>query len=139
MLDAENLNKLISHLPPPLARSLLVERFKLEIPELDDKTHKQVQREVIFQVLAALPLDDRQTIERDAERILQLTDQVGRDVMAGHSTALTPAEKDTFSALPNQFERAVWLAREFEQIAVLHQAEDDVPEVLTCGPLPLPS
>lgn len=109
MLDAENLNKLISHLPPPLARSLLIERFKLEIPALDDHAPKQVQREMIFHSLAALSLDDRQTIEREAERILQLTDQIGRDVMAGHSTALTPVEKETFSALPNQFERAVWL------------------------------
>lgn len=109
MLDAENLNKLISHLPPPLARSLLIERFALEIPPLDDAALKQIQRETIFQILAALPLDDRQAIERDAERILQLTDQVGRDVMAGHSTALTPVEKESFSALPNQFERAVWL------------------------------
>lgn len=132
MLDAENLNKLISHLPPAVARQLLSDRFRLEMPPLDEEAEKHAQREAICLAVTALPFDERQTVEREAERILQLTDGIGNDVVAGHAAMLHADEKGQFAQLPNQYERVVWMfmhaasifedAVQSRSAALLHQS-----------------
>ena len=44
MNDAENLSKLLGHLPPAVFREFMVEEFELAMPDLDKKAAKRDQR-----------------------------------------------------------------------------------------------
>lgn len=110
MIDAENLSKLLGHLPPAVFREFIVEEFALAMPELDKKQGKQEQRAGMEAVLAAISLRQRQKIEEVAERIVLLTDGAGQDVIIGISQDIFSDENKTaFAAIPNQYERALWL------------------------------
>lgn len=54
MNDAENLSKLLGHLPPAVFREFMVDEFGLAMPAVDAKKPKKEQREQIEAVLAAL-------------------------------------------------------------------------------------
>ena len=41
MNDAENLSKLLGHLPPAVFRSFMAAKFSLEMPDLDKKAAKK--------------------------------------------------------------------------------------------------
>lgn len=110
MNDAENLSKLLGHLPPAVFREFMVGEFGLAMPELDKKQGKQDQRAVMEPVLSALTVSERQKIEEVAERIVLLSDGAGQDVIEGISQDIFgDAEKAAFAAIPNQYERALWL------------------------------
>lgn len=72
MNDAENLSKLLGHLPPAVFRQFMVDQFSLAMPDLDKKQGKQEQRAVMEPVLSALGVSARQKIEEVAERIVLL-------------------------------------------------------------------
>ena len=63
MNDAENLNKLLAHLPPPIAYHFLTGEIGLSLPKLDPKQGKRVQRAALEAGLAALPVRERQKID----------------------------------------------------------------------------
>lgn len=110
MNDAENLSKLLGHLPPPVFREFLVGEFGLAMPELDKKQGKQEQRAILEPALSALSVSERQKIEEVAERIVLLSDGAGQDVVEGFSQDIFgDTEKAAFAAIPNQYERALWL------------------------------
>ena len=44
MNDAENLSKLLGHLPPAVFQSFMAAKFSLEMPDLDKKATKKDQR-----------------------------------------------------------------------------------------------
>jgi hypothetical protein len=110
MNDAENLSKLLGHLPPAVFREFMVDEFALAMPELDKKQGKQEQRTVMKSVLSALEVSKRQTIEDVAERIVLLSDGPGQDVIEGYSHDIFGDDnKAEFSTIPTQYERALWL------------------------------
>ena len=110
MNDAENLSKLLGHLPPAVFREFMVDEFALAMPELDKKQGKQEQRTVMKSVLSALEVSKRQTIEEVAERIVLLSDGPGQDVIEGFSQDIFGDDnKAEFSTIPTQYERALWL------------------------------
>lgn len=108
MNDSENLTKLLRHLLPAVLRDFVVSEFHLAMPAFDKKG-KQEQRAAIESVLTALSVKERQKIEEVAERIVLLSDGAGQDVVEGVSHALAQGDRDTFAAIPNQYERALWL------------------------------
>ena len=63
MNDAENLSKLLGHLPPAVFREFMVDEFGLAMPDVDAKKPKKEQREQMEVVLAALGVGERQRIE----------------------------------------------------------------------------
>ena len=110
MNDAENLSKLLGHLPPEVFREFMVEEFGLAMPELDKKQGKQEQRAVMEHVLSAMGVSERRKIEEVAERIILLSDGAGQDVIEGISQDIFgDDEKAAFAAIPNQYQRALWL------------------------------
>ena len=110
MNDAENLSKLLGHLPPAVFRDFMVEEFGLAIPDLDKKQGKQEQRAAMEPVLSALDVGARRKIEEVAERIVLLSDGAGQDVIEGISQDIVGEEANAaFAAIPNQYERALWL------------------------------
>ncbi len=110
MNDAENLSKLLSHLPPAVFREFMMDEFTLSMPDLDKNQGKQEQRTVIKSVLSALEVSKRQTIEEVAERIMLLSDGPGQDVIEGFSQDIFGDDnKAALSTIPNQYERALWL------------------------------
>lgn len=128
MNDAENLSKLLGHLSPAVFRSFMVDEFSLAMPELDKKQGKQEQRAVMEPVLSALGVSKRQQIEEVAERIVLLSDGAGQDVIDGISQDIFDEDdKEAFTAIPNQYERALWLYRHepvlFEKALSARQAD----------------
>jgi hypothetical protein len=110
MNDAENLSKLLGHLPPAVFREFMVGEFSLAMPDLDKKQGKQEQRAVMEPVLSALDVSARRKIEEVAERIVLLSDGAGQDVIEGISQDIVGDDaKAAFAAIPNQYERALWL------------------------------
>ena len=110
MNDSENLSKLLGHLPPTVFRQFMVDEFSLTMPVLDKKQGKQEQRAVMELVLSALDVSARRKIEEVAERIVLLSDGSGQDVIEGISQDIEGEEvRATFAAIPNQYERALWL------------------------------
>lgn len=110
MNDAENLSKLLGHLPPAVFREFMAEEFSLTMPDLDAKKPKKEQREQMEAVLSALGVGERQRIEEVAERIVLLSDGAGQDVIDGFKDDIfDDAARETFVAIPNQYERALWL------------------------------
>ena len=83
MNDAENLSKLLGHLPPAVFREFMVEEFELTMPALDKKQTKRDQRAEMETVLSGLDINHRQRIEEVAERIVLLSDGAGQDVIEG--------------------------------------------------------
>lgn len=110
MKDAENLSKLLGHLPPAVFRAFMVEKFGLPMPDVDKKQRKQEQRAVMESVLSALDVSARRNIEEVAESIMLLSDGAGQDVIEGISQDIVGDDaKAAFAAIPNQYERALWL------------------------------
>lgn len=109
MNDAENLTKLLSHLPPALFREFIVDKFGSAISELDAGQSKREQREAMKTVLSALRASERQQIEEVAERIVLLSDGAGQDVIEGISQDIfDDNDKVAFAAIRNQYQRALW-------------------------------
>lgn len=110
MNDSENLSKLLSHLPPAVFREFMVAEFSLAMPALDKKLGKHEQRAVMEQVLSSLTVSARRKIEELAERIMLLSDGSGQDVIEGVCLDIIDEDaKAALVAIPNQFERALWL------------------------------
>jgi len=110
MNDAENLSKLLGHLPPAVFREFMVDEFGLAMPDVDAKKPKKEQREQMEAVLSALGVSERQRIEEVAERIVLLSDGAGQDVIDGFKDDIfDDVARKTFAAIPNQYELALWL------------------------------
>ncbi len=110
MNDAENLTKLLVHLPPSIAYHFLTAEIGLPLPKLDPKQGKRVQRAALEAGLAALPMRERQKIDEVAERIVLLCDGAGQDVVEGfREDIFDETSRKTFAAIRNQYERALWL------------------------------
>ena len=108
MNDAENLSKLLGHLPPAVFREFMAEEFSLAMPDLDAKKPKKEQREQMEAVLSAL--GERQRIEEAAERIVLLSDGAGQDVIDGFKDDIFDDDaREAFAVIPNQYQRALWL------------------------------
>lgn len=104
--DAENLTKLLGHLPPATFRAFMEKQFAIPMPTLDVKSRQKKQRHAMEEVLAALDATHRQKIEEAAEKLVLLSDGPGQDVIDGLCADIAD---ETFSALGNQYERALWL------------------------------
>ena len=110
MNDAENLSKLLGHLPPAVFRSFMAAKFSLEMPDLDKKAAKKDQRAGMEAVLAALDVSARQRIEEVAEQIILLSDGPGQDVLDGFSQEIFDDEaRAQFEGIRSQYERALWI------------------------------
>ena len=59
MNDAENLSKLLGHLPPAVFHEFMAEEFSLTMPDLDAKKPKKEQREQMEAVLSAPQVRER--------------------------------------------------------------------------------
>jgi hypothetical protein len=128
MNDAENLSKLLGHLPPEVFREFMVNEFHLAMPDLDPKKPKKQQREPMEAFLSALGVGERQRIEEVAERIVLLSDGPGQDVIDGFKDDIfDDADREAFAAIPNQYQRALWLhinePRIFEEALNARQAD----------------
>lgn len=127
MNDSENLSKLLTHLSPGVFREFMVNDFSLDIAALDPKQGKREQRAMMEAVLSGIALGERQKIEEVAERIVLLTDAAGQDVIEGISQDIAADEKAAFAAIPNQYERTLWLYRHapalFEEALNARQAD----------------
>lgn len=110
MNDAENLTKLLGHLPPVAFREFMVDEFGLSMPALDPKKGVREQRQPMEAALSALGVSERQRIEEVAERIVLLSDGAGQDVIDGFKDDIfEDAAREAFTAIPNQYQRALWL------------------------------
>jgi len=110
MNDAENLSKLLGHLPPAVFRSFMAAKFSLEMPDLDKKAAKKDQRAGMEAVVAALDVSARQRIEEVAEQIILLSDGPGQDVLDGFSQEIFDDEaRAQFEGIRSQYERALWI------------------------------
>lgn len=129
MKDARNLSKLLRSLPPKAFRDFLVNRFKLPFFGIRTRATLKVQRETINSVLSELEVQTRQDIEEIAEEIVLLSDGPGQDVVAGiRNSALNSKQKNEMSALKNQYERALWLFQNTQELfkAALYSRQADV-------------
>lgn len=110
MNDSENLSKLLYHLPPSIFGEFIVSEFGVAVPAPAPKQGKREQRAVMEAVLSTIPVGQRQKMEEVAERIVLLSDGSGQDVIEGicHDSGDGDA-KAALAAIPNQFERALWL------------------------------
>lgn len=110
MIDAPNLSKLLSHLPPKRVCEFLQDQFGVTPPEFDPAQNVTTQRKILRAKLSTLTVTCRQPIEEAAERIVCLTDASGRDVLEGMRAQLTdPGQRDAFDAQHGQYERSLWL------------------------------
>lgn len=110
MNDAENLTKLLGHLPPAVFREFMINNFDLLMPELNPQQGKREQRAQIHTTLSMLPFKRRQQIEEVAERIVLLSDAAGQDVIEGFiHDIFDENDREAFVAIPNQYQRALWL------------------------------
>jgi len=112
MNDAENLSKLLGHLPPAVFHEFMVDEFHLPMPDLDRAQGKREQRAAMAAVLSSLAVSARQQIEEVAERIELLSDGAGQDVIeAFRDDIFDAAGREVFATIRNQYERALWLYR----------------------------
>ncbi len=110
MNDAENLTKLMGHLPPVVFRDFVTDEFSIDLPQLDTKKPKKKQREILDAALSTIDVGLRQKIEEAAERIVLLSDGAGQDVVDGFRDGIfDDNDLKAFDALRNQYERALWL------------------------------
>ena len=100
MNDAENLSKLLGHLPPAVFREFMVDEFELAMPDLDKKAAKRDQRTEMETVLSELGINHRQRIEEVAERIVLLSDGAGQDVIEGfRDDIFDPKDQEAFASV----------------------------------------
>ena len=134
MKDAQNLAKLLGHLPPKVFRTFVHEEFNTSLPELNEKDGKRKQRAKMAEALDALPVPNRQRMEEVAEKIVLLCDAPGQDAMDGvQEDIFADEDRDTFDKLANQYERSLWLYRnepdlfhralDWRQADYLHQSQ----------------
>ncbi len=110
MNDAENLSKLLGHLPPVVFREFMINDFGVAMPDLDKKESKRDQRGKMETVLSELDISHRQRIDEIAERIVLLSDGAGQDVIEGfREDIFDENHQEAFAAIRNQYERALWL------------------------------
>lgn len=110
MNDAENLTKLLRHLQPARCHAFLLGTFGFSLPDLDAGQTKTAQRAAMAAALTTLSPSDRQRLEEVAEKVVLLTDGPGQDVVQGIRTEIADdAERTAFDALPDQYERSLWL------------------------------
>lgn len=110
MNDAENLSKLLSHLPPAVFRDFMAGEFGLAIPAPAPKQGKRDQRVAMDGFLSALGVGQRQKIEEVAEHIVLLSDGAGQDVIDGfREDIFDDKDRKAFAAIHNQYERPLWL------------------------------
>jgi hypothetical protein len=110
MNDAENLTKLLNHLPPDIFREFMINNFDLIMPDLDPKQGKREQRAQMRTALLELAMNIRQQIEEVAERIVLLSDAAGQDVVEGFTHDIFyDGARAAFAAIPDQYQRALWL------------------------------
>ena len=110
MNDAENLSKLLGHLPPAVFSEFMASEFGLAMPELKAKQAKREQRAAMEKLLSALAVSERQPMEEVAERVVLLSDGAGQDVIEGfRDDIFDDADREIFGAIRNQYERALWL------------------------------
>lgn len=110
MNDSENLSKLLTHLSPAVFRDFITSEFHVALQPLDKKLGKGEQRAAMEAELAELEIKVRQKIEDVAERVMLLSDGAGQDVIEGICQDIADEEaRAAFLAIPNQYERAVWL------------------------------
>ncbi len=110
MNDAENLTKLLSHLPPETFHNFITNEIGILLAPLDPKESKKKQRKAMEDALSAIDVTRRQKIEEIAERIVLLTDGAGQDVIEGFSgNIFDESDREDFAALRNQYQRALWL------------------------------
>ena len=110
MIDAENLYKLLTNLPPQVFRDFVMGEFSVALAETDQKQNKTEQRSALEVQLNALAIAPRQRMEEVAERITQLCDGAGQDVIKGIRNQIGgPANRATFDKITNQYERALWI------------------------------
>ncbi len=134
MKDAQNLAKLLGHLPPKVFRAFVREEFNTALPELDEDDGKRKQRAQLTEALNALPIPDRQRMEEVAEKIVLLCDAPGQDAMDGiQEDIFDDEDREAFDKLANQYERSLWLYRnepdlfhralDWRQADYLHQSQ----------------
>ena len=110
MIDAENLSKLLGHLPPEVFSAFMTKKFGLEMPELDKKATKKDQRAGMAAVLETLAVSVRKEIEEIAEEIMLLSDGPGQDVLDGcEQNILDDEARAQFAKTRGQYERSLWL------------------------------
>ena len=110
MIDAENLTRLLGHLPPKTFHELVVESFRTPLTALDEKQNKTEQRAAMSEQLLALPIGKRKGMEDEAEKIMLLSDGPGQDVIEGFRELIPGLNnRISFAALKTQHERAYWL------------------------------
>jgi hypothetical protein len=110
MNDAENLTKLLGHLPPETFHDFITDELGMILAPLDTKESKKKQRKAMEGGLTAIDVNQRQKIEEVAERIVLLTDGAGQDVIEGfRDDIFDESDREDFAALRNQYERALWL------------------------------
>ena len=110
MNDAENLSKLLTHLPPAVFHGFMESEFGLEMAALDPKQGKREQRAAMQAELSSLSLKERQQIEEVAERLVLLSDPAGQDVVNGFGKNIfDQIAADEFAAIDNQYQRSLWL------------------------------
>jgi biopolymer transport protein ExbD len=97
MNDAENLSKLLGHLPPALFREFMAEEFSVTMPELDAKKPKKEQREQMEVTLSALGVIQVETFRRPTRNdidVAKLTELPNlSDVKVFDTDALQAAEE----------------------------------------------
>jgi len=117
MKDAQNLAKLLGHLPPKVFRAFMIEEFSATLPELQEKDGKRKQRAEMAQAINTLPIPSRQKMEEIAEKIVLLCDAPGQDAMDGVQDEIFDDKgRETFDKLSNQYERSLWLYRNEQEL-----------------------
>ena len=134
MKDAQNLAKLLGHLPPKVFRTFVHEEFNVTLPKLDQDDGKRKQHAQLTEALNTLPVPNRQRMEEVAEKIVLLCDAPGQDAMDGiQEDIFDDEDRKAFDKLANQYERSLWLYRnepdlfhralDWRQADYLHQSQ----------------
>jgi len=112
MNDAENLSRLLGHLPPALFREFIRDEFDVVMPAAEPRESRRRQRSAMDAALTTLEVADQRKMEELAERIVLLSDGLGQDVVDGLRNDIRgDAGRKAFDEIRNQYERALWLHR----------------------------
>ena len=109
MLSHVSVVKLLSHLSTERFLGWLT-KLTGETPPENLPTAVRAARSTLRTWLATFDAGALNLIDQQAERILQLTDRVGCEIMAGLRCQLSEASRTEFAALPDQYQRSLWLA-----------------------------
>jgi len=128
MNDAENLAKLIRHLPPHTCQEFITSQISIEFPELDRKSSLTMQRQHLTEVLSHIDTRHRQQLEEISESIVLLADGPGQDVLDGFKQRICSEQSlAELSNLRNQYHRSLWFfgnePRIFEEALNSRQAD----------------